>query len=148
MNSKSKGPTRIALAISSFVLAGLVFFLSRSEPDRLTPGQCFEVIGPVFAYGVAENLNSRLLSSVSITPFRLSGPEIVSSREIPIGTVLRILRRSNNRGFGALSTEGYEVELNPALLGMAASTVVLLSQGNQGSVSPLNSSMYRVCGTA
>ena len=46
--------------------------------DDALIGQKYEIVGELYAYGVAEDLNSRVVSFISLVPLRLTGSEIIS----------------------------------------------------------------------
>lgn len=59
----------------------------------LAIGSEFEVIGAVYAYEVALNLNKRRPEVIAIVPLMLSGPEILSKRLIRRGSRIRIVAK-------------------------------------------------------
>ena len=46
--------------------------------DDALIGQKYEIVGELYAYSVAEDLNSRVVSFITLVPLQLTGPEIFS----------------------------------------------------------------------
>src|SRR5689334_6290827 len=61
--------------------------------DNAITGQKYEIIGELYAHSVADNLNSRVVSFISLVPLRLTGPEIISRQLVPTGSILTIVEK-------------------------------------------------------
>jgi hypothetical protein len=57
----------------------------------MNPGTKYEVVGPLFAYGVRDDLGKKVVSTINVHVLNFSGPEIAWRRAIPLGTVLTII---------------------------------------------------------
>jgi hypothetical protein len=114
----------------------------RAHSTELLPGCEFEVMGELYAYEVAKNLNNRKADLITIVPLRLSGPEILSSRVVPLGSRLKVIARDRDRWPSFLYPVSYFVQLDtlrsdlPIFLG--------LSRGNEGQTTPLNPTIYKL----
>ena len=138
-------------------LAGLVFagagfaFASASgmtlapkqTPTNLAPGEGFEVIGELYAYWVAKDMNVRKPDIIAILPLHLRGVEILSVQLLPRGSRIEIVRKMENRRPEFLYPERYLV-VSPSIDNPAGLPIVLdIAQGNEGTATPLNPKIYR-----
>jgi hypothetical protein len=84
--------TDTARVLSAWLLALSISltspFVSSAAPgdSDLQSGQKFEIVGELYALGVATDLGSRKLAAIDLDRFRLSGPEILSVHPVPVGT--------------------------------------------------------------
>lgn len=138
-------------------LAGLVFagawfaFASASgmalapkqTPTNLAPGEVFEVIGELYAYWVAKDMDARKPEIIDIEPLRLSGSEILSVQLLPRGSRIEIVRKMESRSPAFLYPERYLV-VSPSIDNPAGLPIVLdIARGNEGTATPLNPKIYR-----
>lgn len=111
--------------------------------NDLKVGERFEVVGQLYAYEVADDLNNRVASIVSLVPLNLSGPEIVSRQLVPSGTVMTIVDRAPKCFLFFLCRDEYAVRLEGMSLPKGVPVVFSLSRGIEGKVTPLNPMIFK-----
>jgi hypothetical protein len=130
-----------------FVLAVALFspLEADSAPDNsdLRAGQKYEIVGELYAHGVADDLNSRQLSVISLVPLRLSGPEIISRALVPKGSILTIVDRGPKRFFSFLYPDEYIVRVAGLDAPAGIPVVIDLSRGIEGRSTPLNPEIFK-----
>src|SRR4051812_31830994 len=100
-----------SLLVLSFALASIFDSIVARASDDPRIDQRYEIVGELYAYGVADDLNSRKLSLISLVPLKLSGPEIISQRLVPLGSVLTIIDRGPRRFPAFLYPDRYIVRV-------------------------------------
>ena len=70
----------VGLLTLSIALARTFSSIAALGSDDLRIGQRYEIVGELYAYGVANNLNTRQLSVIGLETLHLSGPEIISKQ--------------------------------------------------------------------
>lgn len=59
--------------------------------NQIAPGDRYEIVGPLFAYGVRDDLGKKAISTVNLHTLNFTGPEIVWRRAVPEGTTMTIV---------------------------------------------------------
>lgn len=116
---------------------------SKTKANDLVPGEKYEVVGELYALWVATDLNTRKPGVIAIVPLRLRGPEILSVYELPRGSTIKILRKAQPRWPAVLYPDRYLVESNAIDVATDLPVVLDLAQGNEGTTTALNPSIYR-----
>jgi hypothetical protein len=94
------------------------------------------------AYGVYESLDDKTISYVTLVPMGIAGPEFAFRRNVPKGTVIRIL--SAWRLFPLMeSSVYYLVAVENSDLPQGIPIRLLLDRGNEGIGADLNLAVYR-----
>ena len=109
----------------------------------LRGGERFVITGELYAYGVADDLNDRKVSIISLVPLHISGPEIVSRQLVPPGTILTIVDRAPKRFPSFLYPDRYLVRLNGLSLPAEVPVVMGLYRGIEGTETPLNPLIFK-----
>jgi hypothetical protein len=125
------------------VAALLVAATAVARGDDVRIGQRYEVVGELYAHGVADDINSRQLSLISLVPLRLSGPEIVSRRLVPLGSVLTIVDRAPTKFLAFLYPDRFLVTVAGLEVPAKIPVVIDLSRGVQGKSTPLNPEIFK-----
>jgi hypothetical protein len=112
-------------------------------PSGLKPGERFEIVGELYAHGVAIDLDVRKVTIISVVPLRLSGPEIISRQVVPLGTILTIVDRAPKQLLSFLYPDRYFVRLNDMALPAGVPVVIDLSRGVEGTTTPLNPKIFK-----
>jgi hypothetical protein len=105
-------------------------------------GTRYEVVGPVNLYGIGTR-RSGALSYLTLSPMPMDGPEFVSSRELPRGTVITVERVLKTNRWPD-SNRVFQVRLQgvPAL--PDTFVTVELFRGNESDIPwKLNPALYR-----
>lgn len=117
--------------------------LGKAMSNGLAPGETFEVVGELYAIWVTSDLNTRKPEIIAIVPLRLRGPEILSVHTLPRGSMIKIVRKAENRWPAFLYPDRYLVA-SSSIDNVAGLPVVLdLAQGNEGTATRLNPEIYR-----
>ena len=111
--------------------------------DDALIGQKYEVVGQLYAHSVAEDLNSRVVSFISLVPLRLTGPEIISRQLVPTGSVLTIVEKAPKRLFAFLYPDRYIVRVNTIDAPAGIPIVIGLSRGIEGKSTALNPLIFK-----
>lgn len=101
----------VSVGLAALAASGCGSDEGATGTDPLT-GCAFEVIGELYAYEVAKDLNNRKADLISIVPLRLSGPEILSSRLVSLGSRLSVAAREPKRWPTFLYPDRYVVRLD------------------------------------
>lgn len=127
------------------VLASIFWSIAVRGSDDLRIGQRYEIVGELYAYGVADDLNSKQLSLISLVPLKLSGPEIISQRLVPPGSILTIVDRGPRRFLAFLYPDRYIVQVTGLDAPRGVPVVIDLSRGIQGKSTSLNPEIFKPC---
>ena len=111
--------------------------------DEVTIGQQYEIVGELYAHSVVDDLNSRVVSFISLIPLRLTGPEIISRHLVPTGSILTIIEKAPKRFFAFLYPDRYIVRVNTIEAPAGISIVIGLSRGVEGKSTALNPLIFR-----
>ena len=111
--------------------------------DDLRIGQRYEIVGQLHAYGVADDLNSRQLSWIALSPLNLSGPEILSKQSVPAGSILSIIDRPPKRFLEFLYADRYAVRIAGFDAPAGIQLRLELCCGIQGKSAPLNPRIFK-----
>lgn len=111
-----------------------------SKPSLL--GTEYLVVGTLYVYEVTKNLNKRTVDFVELVPLRMSGPEILSQRVVPLGSRLRIVSRAPKRWYSFLMGDRYLVELDSIQPPTGVTIHLEIARGNQGATTPLNPAIF------
>jgi hypothetical protein len=106
--------------------------------DDALIGQKYEIVGELYAHRVADNLNSRVVSFISLVPLQLTGPEIISRQLVPTGSILTIVEKAPKRLFAFLYPDRYIVRVNTIDAPAGIPIVIGLSRGIEGKSTALN----------
>jgi hypothetical protein len=111
--------------------------------DDAMIGQKYEIVGELYAHSVAHDLNSRVVSIISLVPLRLRGSEIIARQLVPIGSILTIVEKAPKRFFAFLYPDRYIVRVNTidALPGIPI--VIELHRGIEGKSTALNPLIFK-----
>jgi hypothetical protein len=131
---------RTSVALMCIAVAAFMGFANSSD---LTVGQRYEIVGELYAFGVATNLDTRQLSSISLVPLRLSGPEILWQRAIPKGSTLAIVGKAAARWPGFLHPDRYFVRLTGVDVPVGIPVMIDLMRGIEGTSTALNPSIFK-----
>jgi hypothetical protein len=127
----------------SLALASTFWSIAARGSDDLRIGQRYQIVGQLYAYGVADDLNSRQLSLISLVPLKLSGPEIISQQLIPQGSILTIVDRGPRKFLAFLYPDRYIVQVTGVDTPRGIPVVIDLSRGIQGKSTPLNPEIFK-----
>lgn len=127
----------ILLAVISSMFSGLSY--ASEEPQA---GNCYKIIGSVYLIGVYRDLNDRQLSWISLSPVRVSGPEVAFLRTVPTGTIMTIIGPAPKRIPLPFFANRYFVRLEPADLPNELDVIVELNRGIEGNLEGLNSELF------
>jgi hypothetical protein len=133
----------VELLALSLALASAFWSVAARGNDDLRIGQRYEIVGELYAYGVADDLNSRQLSVISLVPLRLSGPEIISRKLVPKGSILTIVDRGPKRFLSFLYPDEYIVRVTGLDAPAGTPIVIDLSRGIEGKSTPLNPEIFK-----
>ena len=111
--------------------------------DDVMIGQKYEIVGELYAHSVADDLNSRGVSFISLVPLRLTGPEIISRQLVPIGSILTIVEKEPKRLFAFLYPDTYIVRVNTIDAPAGIPIVIGLSRGIEGKPTALNPRIFK-----
>lgn len=114
-----------------------------SGDAELRAGQRCEVVGPLYAHGVTDDLGSKKISLVSVVPLRLSGPEIVFRRVVPIGSLLTIVGEAPRKPLQFLYPARYIAQISELDAPAGVPVVIDLSRGIEGKPNMLNPEIFR-----
>ena len=130
----------------------LVLLIALSSPleantlagnDDVRIGQKYEIVGELYAHSVADDLNSRVVSFISLVPLRLSGPEIISRQLVSTGSILTIVEKAPKRFFAFLYPDRYIVRVNTIEAPAETPIVIGLSRGIEGKSTALNPLIFK-----
>mgnify|MGYP005645959955 FL=1 len=127
----------------SFALTIAFWSIAALGNDDLQPGQRYQILGKLYAYGVADDLNTRQLSLTSLKSLNLSGPEIISRQLIPKGSILTIVGRGPKRFLEFLYSDRYIVRVNGLDAPAGIPVVITVCCGNQGQSTALNPAIFK-----
>jgi hypothetical protein len=127
----------------SLVLASTFWGIAALAKDDLRIGQRYEIVGQIYAYGIADDLNSRQLSWIDLSPLNLSGPEIISKQSVPAGSILTIIDRPPKRFLEFLYSDGYVVRISSFDAPAGIQLRFELCCGIQGNSTPLNPGIFK-----
>lgn len=137
-------PVRFAgLLALSLSIASTFWSIAAQAGDDLRTGQRFEIVGRLYAYGVAHDLNSRKLSLIGLVPLGLSGPEIISKQLVPQGSILTIVDRGPKKFPAFLYDVRYIVQITGIDAPPGIPVVLDLSREIQGKSTPLNPEIFK-----
>lgn len=111
--------------------------------DDMMIGQQYEIIGELYAHSVADDLNSRVVSFISLVPLQLTGPEIISRNLVPTGSILTIVQKAPKRLFDFLYPDRYIVRVNTIEAPTGIPIVIGLSRGIEGKSTALNPQIFK-----
>lgn len=111
--------------------------------DEAIIGQQYEIVGELYAHSVAEDLNSRVVSFISLVPLRLSGPEIISRQVVPVGSILTIVEKAPKKLLAFLYPDRYIVRVNTIEAPAGIPIVIGLSRGIEGKSTVLNPLIFK-----
>lgn len=111
--------------------------------DEAIIGQKYEIIGELYAHSVADDLNSRVVSFISLVPLQLTGPEIISRQLVPTGSILTIVGKAPKRLFAFLYPDRYVVRVNTIEAPAGIPIVIGLSRGIEGKSTALNPLIFK-----
>lgn len=116
--------------------------ISSTKPYADLIGARYSVVGDLYAHGVYESLNDRIVTYVTLVPIRLGGAEYAFRRIVPKGQVIKIL--SAWRRFVLLeSGDYYLVAVENWDLPQGIPIRLDLSRGNGGAGADLNPAIYK-----
>jgi hypothetical protein len=127
----------------SFALTIAFWSIAALGNDDLRAGKRYQILGKLYAYGVADNLNTRQLSVISLNPLNLSGPEIISRQLIPKGSILTIVDRGPKRFLEFLYSDRYIVRVDGLDAPVGIPVVITICCGNQGQSTVLNPAIFK-----
>lgn len=111
--------------------------------DGLQAGQQYEIVGALYAYGVADNLNTRQLSFFHLSPLNLRGPEIISRQLIPKKSILTVIDRRARRFLEFLYPDGYVVRVTGFEAPAGILVVLTVCCRNEGESTTLNPDIFK-----
>ena len=115
--------------------------------DDALIGQKYEIVGKLYAYSVAEDLNSRVVAIITLVPLQLTGPEIISRQLVPTGSILTIVEKAPKRFFERLFAflfpDRYIVRVNTIDAPAGIPIVIGLSRGIEGQSTALNPQIFK-----
>jgi hypothetical protein len=130
------------LFVLAFVAVHTLGSAAALGKEDLRIGQRYKIVGDLYAYGVADNLNTRELSLISLVPLHLSGPEIVSRQVVPKGSVLTIIEKMPKRFLSFLYSDRYAVRTTEIDVPRGIPVVVDLCCGIRGKTTPLSPAIF------
>lgn len=110
--------------------------------QALRVGDRFEIVGELYAHGVALNLDSPSVGMISLVPLRLAGSEILWRERVPAGSIMRVLTVRPSGNILGVSERDYLVEIDTISNPTCAPIRLRLTRGVQGSSSTLNPSIF------
>jgi hypothetical protein len=117
--------------------------LTLKKPYADLIGTTYSVVTDnLYAYGVYESPNTKVITYVDLVPLRIGGREIAFEREVPKGQIIRILsawRESVLLG----SRLYYLVAIENLNLPPGVPVKLQLSRGNEGAGADLNPAIYK-----
>ena len=142
MNSKFLLQLTGRLALTLAIASTFLSVAAHGADDQLI-GQRFEIVGELYAHGVAHDLNARQLSVISLVPLRISGSEILSRQLVLKGSILTIVDRRPKRFFSFLYPDEYFVRVDGLDAPAGIPVVMGLSRGIEGKSTPLNPAIFK-----
>lgn len=144
MNQLDRGRIARAVIAALFSVIGGAFWISSYASDAPQPGNRYAIVGPLYLRGIYLNLNDRRLSLASLSPVRVSGPEVAFQRIVPVGTTMVIVGPAPKRLPLPFYANRYFVRLEPkpADLPSEVDIVLELNRGNEGSLDGLNPQLF------
>lgn len=126
------------------VIMSVSFEPSAAEKsNKLQIGKEFEIVGQLYAHGVCHDLNSRKLSFISLVPLRLSGPEIISRKLVPLGSILTVVDKAPKKFLAFLYPDRYIVRVNTIDAPAGIPVVIDISRGIEGTSTALNPLIFK-----
>ena len=113
------------------------------DSNDLKIGQKFEVVGEIYAHRVYHDLNTRVVSIIILERVRLSGPEIESRKQVPIGSIVTVLEKAPKRLFSFLYPDRYIVRVSSIDAPAQIPVVIDLSRGLEGQTTVLNPLFFK-----
>jgi hypothetical protein len=101
-------------------------------------------LGKLYAYGVAEDIDTGQLSVISLKSLNLSGVEIISRQLIPKGSIMTIVGRGPKRFLEILYSDRYIVRVEGLDAPAGIPVVITVSCGNQGQSTALNPAIFKL----
>lgn len=137
--------------MSKSSLALLILFAWVWSPshagEKLQSGDQYEVIGPLYLYGVYNDLNDRQLKksglSGSLIALRISGPEVAFERVVPIGTIVTITGSAPKRIPLPFFANVYFVRFEPEISRELDVVFFELNRGAEGTLNGLNPELFK-----
>jgi len=111
--------------------------------DEAMIGQQYEIVGELYAHSVAHDLNSRVVSIITLEPLWLTGPEIISRQFVPTGSILTIVEKAPKRFFAFLYPDRYIVRVNTIAAPAGIPIVIDLTHENEGKSTALNPLIFK-----
>jgi hypothetical protein len=111
--------------------------------DDALIGQKYEIVGELYAHRVADDLNSRVVSFISLVPLQLTGPEIISRQLVPTGSILTIVEKAPKRLFAFLYPDRYIVRVNTIRCASRDSDCYWPFTRNRGSIDGAKSAHFQ-----
>lgn len=136
----------LRLAWLSVLLASLsCSFDINAAPGNndLKIGQKYEIVGELYAHSVCDDLNTRKVSIIILEKLRLSGPEIISRKLVPTGSVLTVVDKAPKKFFAFLYPDRYVVRVNTIDSPAGIPVVIDLSRGIEGKSTALNPLIFK-----
>lgn len=133
----------VGLLTLSIALARTFSSIAALGSDDLRIGQRYEIVGELYAYGVANNLNTRQLSVIGLETLHLSGPEIISKQPVPKGSILTIVDKGATRFPSSLYPDRYIVQVTGLDAPTGIPVVIDLCCGIRGKSTPLTPATFK-----
>jgi hypothetical protein len=124
-------------------LANTFWSIGALASNDVLVGQRYEVVGGLYAYGVALDLDTKQLAVISLAPLNLRGSEILSKQSVPKGSILTIVGRGPKRFLQFLYPDEYIVRLSGFDAPAGVPVVIDLSGGIEGKSTPLNPRIFK-----
>ena len=139
------GIVRASVAVTLFTVIGAIFCGLSYASEQPQPGNRYKIVGPVYLSGVYRNLNNRQLNRQmafgSLTVVRFSGPEVAFQCEVPVGTIMTIIRSAPKVWHLPFFANRYFVRLDPDL-SRGLDVDLELNRGIEGSLDGLNPEIF------
>jgi len=145
MNKLDDAMVRANIAFTLFAVISAIFCGSSYASEKLQPGSRYQIVGPLYLYGVYLNLNKRQLNRVmavgDLSAVRVSGPEIAFECIVPVGTIMTIIGPAPKIWHLPFLADRYFVRLDPDL-SRGLDVEVELNRGTEGSMDGLNPELF------
>ncbi|MGC4095675.1 MAG: hypothetical protein QM706_01040 [Nitrospira sp.] len=137
-------PVGLGWLLAVSIALASVFEANTAEGnDDAIIGHTYEIVGELYAHSVADDLNSRVVSFISLVPLRLTGPEIISRQLVPTGSILTIVEKAPKRFFAFLYPDRYMVRVDTIDAPAGIPIVIGLSRGIEGKSTVLNPLIFK-----
>jgi hypothetical protein len=133
----------VTMAALWLALASLSWSKVALASDALQKGQRFEIVGDLYAYGVAHNLNTKELSTIRLEALQISGPEVISRQSVLIGSIMTVIEREPRKFLRFLYPDRYLVQVTGLQVPPGIPVVIALCCGIKGKTIPLRSEFFR-----